>query len=114
MNPLRPLKDIIRMVTMPLTALFVVSLCGLINWMTYAGTWWVKWVALGMGIAVVLAVARGLKTLLLLGLAVWIGRWLFNRYGPEARTAFDAWVARERPGASQMLHSLRVVRGGAS
>jgi UPF0716 family protein affecting phage T7 exclusion len=114
LNPLRPVRDVIRMVTMPLKAVFVVALCGLINWMTYAGTWWVKWVALGMGIAVVLSLARGLKALLLLALAVWIGRWLLRRHGPAARAAFDDWVRTTRPEAADMLRSLRVVRGGAA
>jgi hypothetical protein len=75
MNPLKPVSDITRLFTTPLKAIFVVGLCGLLNWMTYAGNWWVKWVALGMGIAVVVS------------------------------------VAREQPGASQMLRSLRVVNG---
>jgi hypothetical protein len=113
MNPLKPVSDITRLFTTPLKAIFVVGLCGLINWMTYAGNWWVKWVALGMGIAVVVSVARGLRALLVIGVAVWIGRWLLQRYGPQARATFDAWVAREQPGASQMLRSLRVVSGTA-
>lgn len=57
---MNPVKDVWNLVAMPMKAVFVVGLCGLINWMTFAGTWWVKWVALGMGIATVVAVARGL------------------------------------------------------
>jgi fatty acid desaturase len=48
-NPVRTLREAI---TLPFTAIFVVGLCFVINWMTAPGFWWVQWVALGMGIAV--------------------------------------------------------------
>lgn len=98
---MNPVKDLWMMVTMPFKAAFVVGLCGLINWMTYSGTWWVKWVALGMGIATLVALARGLRGLLLLGLIAWAGRVVLRRWGPAVRERFDAWVARTQPGFGQ-------------
>ena len=78
MNPFalitRPIKDLSNAVLMPVKAVFVVGLCWAINAMTYTGVWWVKWVALGMGIATLMAVARGFRTLLLLALAGLGGR----------------------------------------
>ena len=111
MNPLRaitrPVRDLTRAVLMPLKAIFVVGLCGAINWMTFSGVWWVKWVALGMGIAVVVALARGARTLLLLALVAWVGWKVYQRWGAEARNRFDDWVARTQPQAAQVLDVLR-------
>jgi hypothetical protein len=89
---MRPIKDLTEAVTMPLRAVFVVGLCWAINAFTYQGTWWVKWVALGMGIATVVALARGLRTAAVLLLAAWAGRALYRRYGPEAKARFDEWM----------------------
>lgn len=75
----QPATDLSRAVLMPLKALFVVGLCWLINAMTYSGVWWVKWVALGMGIATVFALLRGLRALLLVGGAAWLASWLQQR-----------------------------------
>lgn len=111
MNPLsfvmQPVKNITDAVVMPFKALFVVGLCGLINWMTFAGSWWVKWVALGMGIAVVVAWARAAKTLLLLALIGWVGWKIYQRYGDTARARFDEWVARTQPQAAEVIDLLR-------
>ncbi len=111
MNPLsfvmQPVKNITDAVVMPFKALFVVGLCGLINWMTYAGSWWVKWVALGMGIAVVVAWARAAKSLLLLALIGWVGWKIYQRYGDAARARFDDWVARAQPQAAEVIDLLR-------
>lgn len=98
---MNPVKDVVQMVSMPLKALFVVGLCGVINYMTFSGYWWVKWVALGMGIATVVALAKGLRTLLLLALIWWAGRAIYKRYGQAMRDRFDAWVARTNPGWAQ-------------
>ena len=103
----RPFRDITQAVVMPFKALFVVGLCGAINAMTYQGTWWVKWVALGMGIATVVALARGIKTLLLLALVAWVGTKIYQRYGGAARQAFDEWVAKSQPDARRVLAALR-------
>jgi hypothetical protein len=109
MNPLafitRPIKDLSNAVLMPFKAVFVVGLCWAINAVTFSGVWWVQWVALGMGIATVVAVARGARTLLVLLLAGWVGMKIYQRYGPAARSQFDAWVARTNPGAAQMLQA---------
>ena len=101
----RPIKDLSNAVLMPFKAVFVVGLCWAINAMTFSGVWWVKWVALGMGIATLVAVARGVRTLLVLALAGWVGVKIYKRYGPAARAQFDAWVQRTNPGAAQMLRA---------
>ncbi len=103
----RPVRDLTQAVVMPFKALFVIGLTGLINAMTYHGTWWFKWVALGMGIAVLVAFARAAKTLLLLALVAWVGTKIYQRYGQEARRQFDDWVSRTQPHAAQVLAALR-------
>jgi len=103
----RPIKNLTDAIFMPFKALFVVGLCWLINAMTYHGQWWVKWVAFGMGIAVLVSFARAAKTLLLLGLVAWGGWWVYRRYGEAARNRFDEWVDRTQPQARQVLQVLR-------
>jgi hypothetical protein len=116
MNPLRfvtrPIRDITGAIVMPIKALFVVGLCAFINWMTFHGTWWVKWVAFGMGIAVLVAFARAARTLLLLGLVAWVGWMIYKRYGQAARQRFDDWVARTQPQAAQVVAALRAPAPG--
>ena len=111
MNPLRfvlqPIENLADAVLMPLKALFVVALCGLVNWMTYSGQWWVKWVALGMGIAVVVAWARAARTLLVLALVAWVGWKIYQRYGEAGRARWDDWVRRARPQAAEVMELLR-------
>ena len=114
MNPFsfvtRPVKNITDAVMMPFKALFVIGLTGLINAMTFHGVWWFKWVALGMGIAVLVSFARAAKTLLLLALVAWVGMKVYQRYGQAARQAFDDWVAKTQPQAAQVLQALRTPR----
>ncbi len=111
MNPLKfvtgPVKDITQAIIMPFKALFVIGLTGFINAMTYNGNWWFKWVAFGMGIAVLVSLARAAKTLLLLALVAWAGWKIYQRYGQAARDRFDAWVAQAQPQAAQVLQALR-------
>ena len=111
MNPLRfvfsPITDVTRAIVMPFKALFVVGLTGAINAMTYHGVWWFKWVALGMGIAVLVAFARAARTLLLLALVAYVGHKLYQRYGQDARQRFDDWVAKTQPQAAQVVAVLR-------
>ena len=111
MNPFsfvtRPVKHIADAVIMPFKALFVIGLTGLINAMTFHGVWWFKWVALGMGIAVLVSLARAAKTLLLLALVAWVGMNIYQRYGQAARQKFDDWVAQAQPQAAQVLQALR-------
>lgn len=115
MNPLRfvtrPVENLIDAVVMPFKALFVVGLCWFINSMTTPGNWWFKWVALGMGIAVLVAWARAARTLVGLAVVAFVGWWLYRRYGTEARQRFDDWVARTRPETAQVFE---LVRGGAA
>jgi hypothetical protein len=103
----RPVKNITDALIMPFKAIFVVGLTGTINAMTYSGTWWFKWVAFGMGIAVLVAFARAAKTLLLLALVAWVGTKIYQRYGQAARQTFDEWVAKTQPQAAQVLQALR-------
>ncbi len=111
MNPIRfvtrPIRNLVDAVVMPFKAIFVVGLCALINSMTFHGVWWVKWVALGMGIAVLVAFARAAKTLATLGLLAWAGWWLHKRYGAAAKARFDDWAARTQPQAAQVLELIR-------
>ena len=111
MNPFdlitRPIKNLTAAVTMPLKFIFVVGLCGFINWMTFSGQWWFKWVAFGMGIAVLVAWARAAQTLLLLALVAFVGWKIYQRYGAAARARFDDWVARTQPQAAQVIQALR-------
>jgi hypothetical protein len=111
MNPIRfvlsPATDITRAVWMPFKALFVVGLTGTINAMTYHGVWWFKWVALGMGIAVLVSLAKAARALLLLALVAYVGHKLYQRYGQEARRGFEAWVFKAQPQAAQVMAALR-------
>jgi hypothetical protein len=38
-----------------------------INWMTFSGEWWVKWAALGLGIAWVFSLLHVLRAVMLAG-----------------------------------------------
>jgi hypothetical protein len=116
MNPLktllRPVRDLTRAVTLPLQAAFVVGVCALVNWWTFHGTWWVKWVAFGMGIATLLALARGARALLVLAVVGWVGWKVYQRHGAAARARFDDWVRRAQPGVGEVLGALRGGAGG--
>lgn len=103
----RPVRNLVDAVVMPFKALFVVGLCGTINWLTFNGTWWVQWVALGMGIAVLVAWARAARVLVVLALAYWVGRTLQRRYGAGAKARFDDWVSRARPDTAALWQRLR-------
>jgi len=46
---------------------FILVMLVAINWMTYHGQWWVKWAALGIGIAWIINFLRVLRAALLLG-----------------------------------------------
>lgn len=113
MNPLdlvfSPIKNISRAVVLPFKALFVVGLCAFINVVTSPGHWWFQWVAFGMGIAVLIAFARAAKSLLVLALLFFGGRWIYRRYGEQAKAQFDAWAQRTQPQAAQVVQALRNV-----
>ncbi len=110
----RPVKTLTDAVVMPFKAVFVVGLCGVINAMTYSGTWWVKWVALGMGIATVVAIGRAVKTVIVLALVAWVGVKVYQRYGQAARDRFDDWVAKTQPDAAGVLGVLRSSQAAAN
>jgi hypothetical protein len=96
MNPFsfvtRPVRDLWQAIAMPFQAVFVVGLCWIINTMTSPGYPWWHWVALGMGIAVLVAWARAAKTIAFLLVAFFVGRWVYRKYGDAAKARFDAWM----------------------
>jgi hypothetical protein len=100
---MHPIKDLTEAVTMPLRAVFVVGLCWIINSFTYSGVWWVKWVALGMGIATVVALAKGLRTAAVLLLAAWLGRHLYRRYGESVRAQFAQWMGSREASVADVM-----------
>jgi hypothetical protein len=102
MNPLNilfnnPVADVVRAIVMPFKFVFVVGICFLINWMTFSGYWWVKWVALGMGIAVLVSWARLIKSLFIVAIVAAIGYFIYKRYGAAAKAKFDAWRNEGQP-----------------
>ena len=101
MNPLRfitsPVSTLTRAITAPLNFIFVVGLCLFINWMVSPGNWWVKWVAFGMGINVIVAWARVAKSLFDVGVLALIGYFIYKRYGAEAKAEYDAWRKAGEP-----------------
>ena len=64
---MNPLSNVTDAITKPLKFVWIVGVCFLINLMTTPGHWWVQWVALGMGIAVLAAWMRALRTVVALG-----------------------------------------------
>jgi len=102
-----PVHDVARAIYLPFKALFVVGLCFAINAMTSPGHWWFKWVALGMGIAVLVAWAKALRTLIVIALVAAVGLWVHRRYGAEARAKFDDWAQRTQPRQRELLAVLR-------
>jgi hypothetical protein len=71
------------------------------------GNWWVKWVAFGMGIGVIVAWARALKLLFVVGVLAAVGYFIYKRYGAQAKAKYDAWrkdgAAKEPAEAVQYL-----------
>lgn len=45
----------------------VLLLAFVVNWMTYTGEWWIRWVALGIGIAWIINFFRVLKAVVVMG-----------------------------------------------
>jgi len=46
---------------------FILMMLVVINWMTFHGQWWVKWAALGIGIAWIISLFRVIQALVLVG-----------------------------------------------
>jgi hypothetical protein len=100
-DPVNPIRTLRKAITLPFTALFVVGLCFFINWTTAPGHWWVQWVALGMGIAVVCAWIRALRVLIAGGALAVIGAWAYRHWGDDGRRRVQAWLdAGTRDGAN--------------
>lgn len=76
----------------PIKAVFVVALCYCINRVTAPGNPWWHWVAFGMAIAVLVAWARAFRTIVLLAVIYYVGRWICRNYGDAAKARFDAWA----------------------
>jgi hypothetical protein len=95
MNPLGfvtgPAKTLYKAAVAPFEFAFVVGLCAFINWMTFGGYWWVKWVAFGMGIAWIVAWARAAKVILIVGVVAAVGYFIYKKYGAQAKARYDAW-----------------------
>jgi hypothetical protein len=83
MNPIKPLKHIADAIVFPIKAIGILAICALVNWMTSPGHWWVQWVAMGLGIAMIVKFSRALRALLvtgaIAGLGVVLWRWWKNR-----------------------------------
>jgi hypothetical protein len=45
----------------------ILALLLVINWMTFSGEWWVRWAALGIGIAWVVSLFRVIRAVVLAG-----------------------------------------------
>lgn len=88
MNPLQPLADVVKAVTFPFKALFVIVVCAGINWFTTPHHWWVQWVVFGMIIATLVVWLRALRAIVatvgLAGGAYLVYRWWNNRAGSNA------------------------------
>ena len=85
-----PITDITRAFTYPFKMVLVVSICALVNYLTSPGVWWVQWVVIGMGIGLVAAWVRTIKTLIaaigIAAIAYFAYRWWKNRREPDAIT----------------------------
>jgi hypothetical protein len=87
-----PIESLWDAVAKPFKALFVVGLCYFINRVTSPGNPWWHWVAFGMSIAVLVAWARAFKTIVLLAVIFYVGRWIYRNYGDVAKARFDQWA----------------------
>ncbi len=95
-DPIHTLWDAIAK---PFKAVFVVGICYFINRVTSPGNPWWHWVAFGMSIAVLVAWARAFKTIVLLAVIFYVGRWIYRTYGDAAKARFDQWVSPGGAGA---------------
>ena len=87
-----PIHNLYDAVAKPFKALFVVGLCYFINRVTSPENPWWHWVAFGMSIAVLVAWARAFRTIVLLAVIFYVGRWIYRTYGEAAKARFDQWV----------------------
>jgi len=95
-----PIDSLWDAVAKPFEALFVVGLCYFINRVTSPENPWWHWVAFGMSIAVLVAWARAFKTIVMLGVVFYVGRWIYRNYGDAAKARFDDWVKGTGPASN--------------
>lgn len=57
----------IQAVKFLVTAPFILLLLVIINWMTTPGIWWVKWAALGLGIAYLVNLLQVIRAIVIAG-----------------------------------------------
>lgn len=95
-----PINNLWNAVAKPFKALFVVGLCYFINRVTSPENPWWHWVAFGVSIAVLVAWARAFKTIVLLAVIFYVGRWIYRTYGDAAKARFDEWVNASDAGGS--------------
>jgi len=92
LNPLEPIGAVVKAVTFPFTAIFVVGMCYFINFFTSPHHWWAQWVLFGMVIATLMVWMRALRVVIatvgLVGAGYLIHRWWTNRSNraPDAHT----------------------------
>ena len=91
MNPVRTVTDA---VATPFKFVWVVGICFVINFMTTPGHWWVQWVALGMGVAVIAAWARAIRLLIAAGALAALGTWAYRRWGDAGRARVERFFAQ--------------------
>ena len=61
LNPLEPVGALLKAITFPIKAVFIVGLCYFINWFTSPHDWWAQWVLFGMVIATLCVWMRALR-----------------------------------------------------
>jgi hypothetical protein len=63
LNPFRTMRAVAFLIKGPL----ILAMLLVINWMTTPGHWWVRWAALGIGIAWVMSLLRVLRAVIVAG-----------------------------------------------
>ncbi len=71
----------LRAVRFLFLAPFILVTLFVINWMTFTGEWWVKWAALGIGIAWVLCLFRVARAAVIAGSLAALFTYLSQRKG---------------------------------
>jgi hypothetical protein len=61
------IADTVKAAKFLVTAPFILAMLFIINWMTSPGIWWVKWAALGLGIAWVISLLKVIRALAVVG-----------------------------------------------
>ena len=64
---MHPMFKTLRAIRFLIMGPVILVMLAVINWMTFHGQWWVKWAALGIGIAWFISLLRVLRALVLLG-----------------------------------------------